>query len=181
MKKAPVRGPLVGRRERGATGRDFAAEAQNPRLRFWEERAQKSPARFPARAHFVSFNLPNNLIHGDASSTRAGESSARRLDRHYHECAWVGFAPSRHGIARSEGALSRASRADGGGSAIIRGTLTPDPASMEADRAGRVYRVSHVVDGESVNLLRPNHSEPYHFATGSLDVGRLDSDSLRRR
>jgi len=31
---------------------------------------------------------------------------------------WVGSAPFRHGVARSEGALVRASRADGGGSAI---------------------------------------------------------------
>ena len=36
---------------------------------------------------------------------------------------------------------------------------------MEADRALPVYRVSHVVDGESVELLRRNHSEHYDFAT----------------
>jgi len=40
---------------------------------------------------------------------------------------------------------------------------------MEADRAGRVYQVSHVVDGEFANLLRRNHSDPYHFATGLRD------------
>jgi hypothetical protein len=37
---------------------------------------------------------------------------------------------------------------------------------MEADRAVPVYRVSHVVDGESVELLRRNHSQHYDFATG---------------
>jgi hypothetical protein len=36
---------------------------------------------------------------------------------------------------------------------------------MEADRALRVYRVSHVVDGESVDLLRRKHSRHYDFAT----------------
>jgi hypothetical protein len=36
---------------------------------------------------------------------------------------------------------------------------------MEADPALRVYRVSHVVDGESVDLLRRNHSQHYDFAT----------------
>jgi hypothetical protein len=36
---------------------------------------------------------------------------------------------------------------------------------MEADRAAPVYRVSHVVDGESVELLRRNHSQHYDFAT----------------
>jgi hypothetical protein len=41
--------------------------------------------------------------------------------------------------------------ADGGGSAIIRGTSAPDPARMKAERAGRVYRVSHVVDGKVGN------------------------------
>jgi hypothetical protein len=35
---------------------------------------------------------------------------------------------------------------------------------MEADHAGSVYRVSHVVDGKFVILLRRNHSDPYHFA-----------------
>ena len=35
---------------------------------------------------------------------------------------------------------------------------------MEADRALRVYRVSHVVDGESVDLLRRKHSRHYDFA-----------------
>jgi hypothetical protein len=40
---------------------------------------------------------------------------------------------------------------------------------MQADRGGSVYRVSHVVDGEFANLLRRNHSGPYHFATGLLD------------
>jgi hypothetical protein len=81
--------------------------------------------------------------------------------------------PSRHGVARSEGVLWRASRADGGGSAIIRGTLTPDPAAMEAERAGGVYRVSHVVDGEFVNLLRRCHTtttilDHYDFAARPL-------------
>ena len=61
---------------------------------------------------------------------------------------------------------------------MIRGTSTPDPARMQADRAGRVYRVSHVVDGEFANLLRRNHSDPYHFATGLLDSRGLDSDSI---
>ena len=36
---------------------------------------------------------------------------------------------------------------------------------MEADGAGSVYRVSHVVDGESVDLLRQKHSRHYDFAT----------------
>jgi hypothetical protein len=44
---------------------------------------------------------------------------------------------------------------------------------MEADRASRVYRVSHVVDGEFANLLRRNHSDPYHFAVGLLDCRGL--------
>ena len=47
---------------------------------------------------------------------------------------------------------------------IIRGTLTPNPAPMEADGGGSVYQVSHVVDGELVNLLRRNHSDHYYFA-----------------
>jgi hypothetical protein len=40
---------------------------------------------------------------------------------------------------------------------------------MEADHAGAVYRVSHVVDGEFVSLLRRNHTDPYYFAARSLD------------
>jgi hypothetical protein len=44
---------------------------------------------------------------------------------------------------------------------------------MEAERAGGVYRVSHVVDGEFVNLLRRCHITTtilyhYDFATRSL-------------
>jgi hypothetical protein len=44
---------------------------------------------------------------------------------------------------------------------------------MEAERAGGVYRVSHVVDGEFVNLLRRCHrtttiSDHYDFATWPL-------------
>jgi hypothetical protein len=51
--------------------------------------------------------------------------------------------------------------------------LTPDPVEMEADLAGRVYRVSHVVDGEFVILLRRRHAtttnlDHYDFATRSL-------------
>lgn len=52
------------------------------------------------------------------------------------------------------GALRRASRADGGGSAFIRGTLTPNPARMEADGTGEVYRVSPVDKGAFTNLFR---------------------------
>jgi hypothetical protein len=44
--------------------------------------------------------------------------------------------------------------------------IDADPARIEADRAGRVYRVSHVVDGEFVELLRQNHINHYHFAIG---------------
>jgi hypothetical protein len=36
---------------------------------------------------------------------------------------------------------------------------------MEADRPRREYRVSHVVDGEFVDLLRQKHSKHYDFAT----------------
>jgi hypothetical protein len=55
----------------------------------------------------------------------------------------------------------------------IRGTLTPNPAPMEADRRGIVYRVSHVVDGEFAELLRRNHSNPYHVAAESGDLHNL--------
>jgi len=147
------------------------------------------------RAQFVSFNFPNSLICGTASraaAVRLNVPARRRpvaaaFDRKRVETVTASLhqrcpddrifkidrnalsartTPSRHGIARSEGALLRASRADGGGSAIIRGTSTPDLAKIEADRTGRVYRVSHVVDGEFMNLLRRNHSDHYHFATG---------------
>jgi len=44
---------------------------------------------------------------------------------------------------------------------------------MEAERAGGVYRVSHVFDGEFVNLLRRRHTtttilDHYDFATWPL-------------
>ena len=57
----------------------------------------------------------------------------------------------------------------------IRGTLTPNPAPMEADRRGIVYRVSHVVDGEFAELLRRNHSNPYHVAAEPGDLHNLAS------
>ena len=47
----------------------------------------------------------------------------------------------------------------------VRGTLTPNPAPIEADLRGIVYRVSHVVDGKFADLLRRNHSNHYHVAT----------------
>jgi hypothetical protein len=55
----------------------------------------------------------------------------------------------------------------------IRGTLTPNPAPMEADRVGRVYRVSHVVDGKFANLLRRNHSDPLPCCHLMLDARAL--------
>ena len=61
---------------------------------------------------------------------------------------------------------------------FLRGTSTPDPARMEADCSGPVYRVSHVVDGEFVNLLRRNHSRslpfchPVVFARASSSIPR---------
>ena len=64
MKKAPVRGPLVG-----CVGGKCAAAW--PQRESWasvcqEQRAQKSPARFPGRAQFVSFNSRTShlLSHG---------------------------------------------------------------------------------------------------------------------
>jgi hypothetical protein len=44
---------------------------------------------------------------------------------------------------------------------------------MEADRRGIVYRVSHVVDGKFAELLRRNHSNPYHVAAESCDLPNL--------
>jgi hypothetical protein len=41
--------------------------------------ARKSPARFPARAHFVSFNFPNSLICANVSSA-PGIRLVARLD-----------------------------------------------------------------------------------------------------
>src|SRR5258708_29120261 len=50
-------------------------------------RAQKSPARFPARAHFVSFNLPNSLICDGVSSgaRRKFSNRARMVDLIDHQ------------------------------------------------------------------------------------------------
>jgi len=45
----------------------------------------KNPARFPARAQFLSFNFPNNLIWATASRIRDRESSARRGEGHAAE------------------------------------------------------------------------------------------------
>jgi hypothetical protein len=36
-----------------------------------------------------------------------------------------------------------------------------------------VYRVSHVVDGEFANLLRQNHTDPYHVAAEPVDFRGL--------
>jgi len=64
--KAPSRGPLVGCvcEKRAAACRGGKSQVSGCQ----EERAQKSPARFPGRAQFVSFNFVNNLICGIASS-----------------------------------------------------------------------------------------------------------------
>jgi hypothetical protein len=59
--------------------------------------ARKSPARFPARAHFVSFNLPNSLIWRLVSSIR--EPSKRRTESLAAEMAAKGNLHNvRHGM-----------------------------------------------------------------------------------
>jgi hypothetical protein len=46
---------------------------------------------------------------------------------------------------------------------------------MEADRAGLVYRVSHVYDGEFQNSLPRYHIDHYDFATWSRLLRALTS------
>jgi hypothetical protein len=70
-----VRGQGAGTRAVGVVG--YARSAPSLRESPWAApthpsaaatRAQKSPARFPARAHFMSFNFTNSLICGIVSS-----------------------------------------------------------------------------------------------------------------
>jgi hypothetical protein len=135
------------------------------------------PTGFQLQRESVGFAKTLNPPYGQRSA-RTSRVSISRVLRFVDRCQWSGIAapaPRRRpeqlhlGTASpaQRGALVRASRADGGGSAIIRSTLTPDPAPMEADGGRCVYQVSHVVDGESVNLLRRKHSDHYYIAARS--------------
>jgi len=148
---------------------------ETPQAESTELRTHKKNAGKPGiGAELVSFNFPNNLICEDVSMISARAHVGRAPIRRSHimrpnppriRCGTSKFS----GMARTgsrpahlhlgtaspaqRGALRRASRTDGGESVIIRRTSTPNPAGMEADRVGRVYRVSPVVDGEFVTFF----------------------------
>jgi hypothetical protein len=136
------------------------ARLSSPRLRGEDDAALRKSRAPLGEGRFHRLRLAERSPY-PTFSPRAGRRSERpRVPEVVASSGRIKPAPFRHGIVRSEGALLRASRADGGRSAIIRGTLTPDPARMEADGTVRVYRVSHVVRGEFANLLRQIHSNP---------------------
>jgi hypothetical protein len=182
------------------------------KLHLAADRSLKCPARFPGRAHFVSFNFPNSRFVDSGQRGREGwaklpgianhacaasRNFAHRLERRvWLESQWRGglrlarearqaftrvFAGSAVNALKNSAhpykicgnvgrwvSISARRRplrgCSGCGRAApleveapsVRGTLTPNPAPMEADQRGIVYRVSHVVDGEFAELLRRN-------------------------
>ena len=111
------------------------------------------------------------------SNSRSLESSGPNFQHLRKRALGIGYAPYRHGIARSEGCSVAGEPADGGESAIIRGTSAPNPARMKAERAGPVYRVSHVVDGK-LGILAGNAPRSLQFCRQVTRLSRLDPDFL---